>query len=177
MLVVKGEKKKSKELWDLPVQPLDNEGNHLYMRAQSLSGDPMDCGPPGSSVHGILQARILEWDAMPSSRDQTQVSCTGRRILYRWTTREAQNHLYLFTITEYQTAWLTQQKFIVILEARSPRPSYQKVWFPHRHLSSAGRGPFSSASSHVLFSVCIFPGGGGSFSYENTSHTGSGLHY
>ena len=28
--------------------------------------DPMDCGPPGSSVHGILQARILEWVAMLS---------------------------------------------------------------------------------------------------------------
>ena len=30
--------------------------------------DPMDCSPPGSSVRGILQARILEWVAMPSSR-------------------------------------------------------------------------------------------------------------
>ena len=43
--------------------------------------DPMDCNLPGSPVHGILQARILEWVAMPSSRgsswprDQTQVSC------------------------------------------------------------------------------------------------------
>ena len=42
---------------------------------------PKDCSPPGSSVHGILQARILEWVAMPSSRessqprDQTRVSC------------------------------------------------------------------------------------------------------
>ena len=51
----------------------------------SLS-DPMDCSPPGSSVHGILQARILEGVATPSSRgssrprDQTQVfmsSCTA----------------------------------------------------------------------------------------------------
>ena len=47
--------------------------------------DPMDCSPPSSSVHGIFQASILEWVAMPSSRgssqprDQTQVSCiTGR---------------------------------------------------------------------------------------------------
>ena len=31
-------------------------------------GNPMDCSPPGSSVHGILQARILEWVAMTSSR-------------------------------------------------------------------------------------------------------------
>ena len=30
--------------------------------------NPMDCNPPGSSVHGILQARILEWDAIPFSR-------------------------------------------------------------------------------------------------------------
>ena len=43
--------------------------------------DPMDCSPPGSSVHGILQTRILEWIAIPFSRgssqprDRTQVSC------------------------------------------------------------------------------------------------------
>ena len=29
--------------------------------------DPMDCGPPGSSVHGIFQARVLEWDAIAFS--------------------------------------------------------------------------------------------------------------
>ena len=34
--------------------------------------DPIDCSPPGSSVHGILQARILEWVAMPSSRGSSQ---------------------------------------------------------------------------------------------------------
>ena len=53
--------------------------------------DPIDCSPPGSSVRGILQARILEWVAMPSSRgslrprDQTRVayvSFIGRQILY-----------------------------------------------------------------------------------------------
>ena len=58
--------------------------------------DPMDCSPPGSSVHGILQARILEWIAMPSSRvsswprDQTHVSCIASRFLTIWVTREAQ---------------------------------------------------------------------------------------
>ena len=42
--------------------------------------DPMDCSPPSSSVHRILQARILEWITIPSSRgssrhkDQTHVS-------------------------------------------------------------------------------------------------------
>ena len=34
--------------------------------------DPVDCSPPGSSVHGILQARILEWVAMPYSRGSAQ---------------------------------------------------------------------------------------------------------
>ena len=49
--------------------------------------DPMDCSPPGSSVHGILQARILEWIAMPSSRgpsqprDRTQLSCLTDSLL------------------------------------------------------------------------------------------------
>ena len=48
--------------------------------------DPMDCSPSGSSVHGILQAGILEWVAMPSSggspqpRDRTHVPCTGGRL-------------------------------------------------------------------------------------------------
>ena len=47
--------------------------------------NPMDCSPPSSSVHGILQARILEWVAIPFSRgtsqprDWTQVSCIGGR--------------------------------------------------------------------------------------------------
>ena len=54
---------------------------------------PMDCSPPGSSVHWILQTRILEWVAMPSSRgsswprDQTHISyisCIGRSVLYHW---------------------------------------------------------------------------------------------
>ena len=45
--------------------------------------NPVACGPPDSSVHGILQARILEWVAMPSSRgiflaQVSYISCTGR---------------------------------------------------------------------------------------------------
>ena len=50
--------------------------------------EPVDCSPPGSSVHGISQARILEWVAISSCRgssrpsDPTHVSCTGRRIPY-----------------------------------------------------------------------------------------------
>ena len=69
----------------------------LYPRLWVLSlqscltpGSLVDCSPPGSSVHGNLQVRILEWIAMPSSRessqprDQTRVSFMsriGRRVL------------------------------------------------------------------------------------------------
>ena len=63
------------------------------MHAKSLQSlwDSMDCSPPGSCVHGILQARILEWVAMPSSRGSSQpkdwmhisyVSCISGQILY-----------------------------------------------------------------------------------------------
>ena len=61
--------------------------------------DPMDCSPPGSSVHGILQARILEWVAISFSRgpsqprDQTQVSRIAGRRFNLWATREARQVL------------------------------------------------------------------------------------
>ena len=54
--------------------------------------DPMDCSPPGFCVHGILQARILEWIAMPCSRgssqpkDQTLISCIVGRFFTIWAT-------------------------------------------------------------------------------------------
>ena len=57
------------EMWLLP----DVWESQVCVCAKSLQScptlcDPMDCGPPGTSVCGILQARVLEWVAMPSSR-------------------------------------------------------------------------------------------------------------
>ena len=57
-------------------------------------GNSMDCSPPGSSVHGILQARRLEWVVIPFSRassqprDQTGVSCTAGRVFTISNTKE-----------------------------------------------------------------------------------------
>ena len=57
--------------------------------------DPMDCSPPCFSVHGILQARILEWVAVPFSRgsswprDLTQVFSIAGRFLTIWATETA----------------------------------------------------------------------------------------
>ena len=62
--------------------------------------NPMDCSPPGSSVHGISRARILKWVAISFSREssllrsQTRVSCIGRQILYHWVTWEVLSRQY-----------------------------------------------------------------------------------
>ena len=54
----------------------------------------MDCSPPDFSIHEILQARILQWMAMPSCRgsswprDWTRVSCIAGRLFTIWATRE-----------------------------------------------------------------------------------------
>ena len=81
--------------------------------------DPMDYSPPGSSVRGILQARILEQVAIPFRREssrtrgQTQVSCIADRFFTDWVTREAlpivktlenDDQAYI-TSVEWKTFW------------------------------------------------------------------------
>ena len=62
--------------------------------------DPVDCSLPGFSVHGILQARTLEWVTISFSRgsswpwDRTWVSRIGGRRFNLWATREA-HHTYI----------------------------------------------------------------------------------
>ena len=70
---------------------------HTHITQSSPTpGDPVDCSPPGSSVHGILQARILKWVTIsfsrgsPRPRDRTRVSHIGGRHFNLWATREAQ---------------------------------------------------------------------------------------
>ena len=76
------------------AQVNDNNNNMCVLNCFScvqILRNPMDCRLPGSSVHGILQAKILEWVAVPSSRgpsrprDRTCISrvfCIGRWVLY-----------------------------------------------------------------------------------------------
>ena len=65
---------------------------------------PMDCSPPDSSVHGILQARILEWVAIPFSRrsswprNRTQVSCITGGFFTLWAIGEAP---YMIIVLNY----------------------------------------------------------------------------
>ena len=84
----------------------------VYVVTKSLTLQPIDYSLPGSSVQGILQARILEWGAIffsrgsSQSRDQTHVFCIGRRVLYHWATWEVLALLSGLQTSEYQNSFL-----------------------------------------------------------------------
>jgi len=89
--------------------------------------------PPGSSVHGILQARILEeWVAIFSprgcsqSKDRIHISCIGRWVLYHWATGEA--HQSLKTPQQHGILW---EKFKMTLQVT--------LFPPGNRRDSAGR--------------------------------------
>ena len=102
-------------------------------------------------LHGILQARILEWVAMPSSRGsswprgQTQVSCTsciGRWILYHWATWEAPKHLY-----KCEGLWRWSCPFYSLLPSRlcsnpkSKQFPQNKNWFLENEMKGLSERP------------------------------------
>ena len=71
----------------LPNRAKPQTVSSLCVRAHLILCDPMDCSPSGSFVHGILQARVLEWVAISFSRGSSQprnltwVSCIAGRFL------------------------------------------------------------------------------------------------
>ena len=73
--------------------------------------NPKHCSLPGFSVHGISQARILEWIAIPFSRgscqprDQTQVSCIPRNFFTIWVTRSHITFEQLSLHSLFQLSW------------------------------------------------------------------------
>ena len=77
----------------------------------SDSVQPMDCSPPGSSVPGILQARILEWAAMPFSRgsfwprNRTWVSCTAGRLFTIWGYSNTKRNKNIFKSLKMRIIW------------------------------------------------------------------------
>ena len=86
----------------------------VWLRAKSLQScptlwDPMDCSPPGSSVHGILQARKLEWVIIPCSRGSSwprkwthlsYVSCIAGGFFTTSATWETPTPRYIYKRTE-----------------------------------------------------------------------------
>ena len=83
------------------------QGNKCSQLCLTLC-DPVDCSLPGSPVHRIFQARILEWGAMPSSRgssrcrDQTCVSCIAGRFFSTGASLVAQKVKHLPAVQETQ---------------------------------------------------------------------------
>ena len=63
---------------------------------------PMDCSPPGSSVHGILQARILEWVAIFPTQGSNPGLLHCRQILYGWATWGVHRSLYKYSLSYLQ---------------------------------------------------------------------------
>ena len=73
---------------------------------------PMDCSPLGSSVHGILQARILKWVAIPFSRgfsqprDRTQASLIAGRFFTGWAPREVKFYIIISCILKHVIVYI-----------------------------------------------------------------------
>ena len=82
--------------------------------------NPMDCSPPGSSVHGISQARILEWVAISFSReyslprDRTHISCISALADRFFTTMPLGRCLLLHNLRHISLVYITVWSFKVI---------------------------------------------------------------
>ena len=85
----------------LPILHLQHEDAYVHAQLRPTLCDPMGYSPPGSFVHGISQAGILEWVAISSSRGSSQLrdrncvscmSCTGIWNPYHWASWEASQH-------------------------------------------------------------------------------------
>ena len=118
----------------------------------------MDCSPPGFSVHGVFQARILEWVAISFSggssppRDRTQVLRIAGRRFTLWATREALSLLYC-PINIQRLYIFSHKKNFLNFTSHSRNLSYYSL-FPSR------KAPFKSAYSHnhhCLFSLFFSP--------------------
>ena len=113
--------------------------------------DLMDCSLLVSSVHGILQARILEWVAIPFSRgsfqhrDQTQVSRIAGRLFTIWATRGSCIELGLAICLTYDNT-----RFNAILS------NHPTLAFSHRVQKSVVYICVSSAVSHIGSSLPSF---------------------
>ena len=89
---------------------IQSESESVSCSVMSTFCNPMDNSPLESSARGILQARILEWVAIPFSRghsrprDQTQVSCIADRFCTNWATREALYTEYI--MQKCQVGWI-----------------------------------------------------------------------
>ena len=88
--------------------------------------DPVDCSPPGFSVHGVLQARILEWVAMPSLRDSSQPGGLNPHVL----------HLLYWQVGSLPLMPPGSPCIIDVCQSRAPSPSLLSPLPLGKHRSS-----------------------------------------
>ena len=121
-----------------PIWSLSHPQKVLVAQSCPTLCDPMDCSLPGSSVHGISQARILEWVAIPFSRgssrprDQTLVSCIAGRcftLLQNTTVQWKKLCVSFARSRNFGRNYFPSQKRRVILNE-----SFQKWFFKGRGL-------------------------------------------
>ena len=104
--------------------------------------DPVDCSPPGSSVHGILQARILEGVAIPSCRGSSPprdgthvscVSCTGKWVLYHECHLGSPEKYYLpikrNEVVINATKWMNLENSMLIDKGQAQKAIYCMITF------------------------------------------------
>ena len=114
----------------------------------------MDCSPPGSSVHELLQARILEWAAIFFSRgfsqprDQTQVSCTAGRFFTGCVTRETPYLLFITYISEIIIKWTCMNSSANLLTGTLL--PLKKLPFRHLPTLSSSYNPLVQFSCSVM---------------------------
>ena len=112
----------------------------------------MNCSLSGSSVHGILQARILEWVSISFSRgsfpprDWTQVSCIAGRFFTVWTTRKVLVVLLLSRVWLFASPWTAARhaslsitnswSLLKLMSVESVMPSNYLIFIPFSRLQS-----------------------------------------
>ena len=128
-----------------------SESESVSCSVMSSSLRPMDCSLPGFSVHGVLQAGLLEWLAIPFSRgssqprDWTRTSCTEGSFYTIWTTREAQK---LIRVNVY---WAFPVRQLISSESLWWMPYVEKIIWPHfsmRQLLSSSANTGGEAEAH-----------------------------
>ena len=107
--------------------------------------EPMDCSPPDSSVNGILQAKILEWVAIPFSmessrpRDQTRVLWTADGSFTVWATGTSSVPIFFFNywftpidngylFNYYRFRYSVQLSFSMVSDSLQPRGQKLQIW-------------------------------------------------
>ena len=103
-----------RETWEQGMQAFEGQVKKLIKSENKVTQscltlcEPINCSLPSSSVHGILQARVLEWVAISFSRgssrtrDPTRVSCMAGRRFTLWATRNVKS---LSWIRIFATPW------------------------------------------------------------------------